>query len=344
MEHLTTDELERRLAEVEAAVDATPGIDPWCSGPDWQLPVIEGFAPNAPRLLLATADGAGFALLARYQDPAGAEILSGLEPLWGFGCPTIGADLGSLGTALAAELGAGLATDDATGRPWQTLLLPGLPPIAGVTGPASETGDAGRRTALPLAVALSSLGRAGFADGITRQLIDLSDGYEAWLDRRSPKFRRNLRRAERAAGAAGLTSVDASDDPDVFDRLLAIEARSWKGQEGSGITGEGMTVMYRSMVERLQARGRLLVRVATLDDRDVGYILGGVRNRRYRGLQLSYTADAAELSVGNVLQSEQLAQLDRLDLADIYDLGMDFEYKRRWADRAEPSVVLVVQR
>ncbi|MEL6982593.1 MAG: hypothetical protein AAFO29_09230, partial [Actinomycetota bacterium] len=146
MEHLTTDELDRRWADVEAAVDATPGIDPWCSGPDWQLPVIEGFAPNAPRLLLATDDGTGFAMLARYQDPAGTEVLSGLEPLWGFGCPVSGPDLGSVGGALAAELAAGLATDEATGRPWQMLILPGLPPIGRLDGPSAAAGDAGRDT------------------------------------------------------------------------------------------------------------------------------------------------------------------------------------------------------
>jgi CelD/BcsL family acetyltransferase involved in cellulose biosynthesis len=69
-----------------------------------------------------------------------------------------------------------------------------------------------------------------------------------------------------------------------------------------------------------------------------------VRGRRYRGLQLSYTEDARALSVGNLLQHHQLLELDRLNLADIYDLGMDFDYKRRWADRTETSLALIVDR
>ncbi len=356
MEQLTIEDLDRRWADVETAVDATPGIDPWCSGLDWQIPVTVGFAPNATRLLLTTDDGQGFALLASYRDPSGSQILSGLEPLWGFGSPILGPDPGSIGAALATALGPD-PNSDRIDLPWQTMVLPGLPPIPRPTkpipqdSPANPTSSAGRtdaspghHTSLPLALSLSSLGRAGFAEGITRQLIDLDDGYDAWLQRRSPKFRRNLRRAERGAADAGLTIVDGADDPDVFDRLLAIEQRSWKGQDGSGITGEAMTVMYRTMVDRLRARDRLLVHLAVLDGDDVGYILGGVRNRRYRGLQLSYTDDASDLSVGNVLQAHQLAELDRRDLADVYDLGMDFDYKRRWADRTETSVVLVVQR
>lgn len=351
MEQLTIEELDRRWADVETAVDATPGVDPWCSGPDWQIPVTLGFAPAATRVLLATDDGRGFALLARYRDPSGTQVLSGLEPLWGFGSPIVGPDPGVIGSALAALLASG-STPIADEPPWQTMILPGLPPIPRPstarkvdtpTGLARPI-DPGQHTSLPLAMTLSSLGRAGFAEGITRQLIDLTGGYEAWFERRSPKFRRNLRRAERAASEAGLTIVDAAEDPEVFDRLLAIERRSWKGLHGSGITGEAMTVMYRTMVDRLRTRGRLLVHLAILDGADVGYILGGVRDRRYRGLQLSYTDDAAPLSVGNVLQAHQLAELDRRDLADVYDLGMDFGYKRRWADRAETSVVLVVQR
>lgn len=335
MDHLTIEELDRRWVDVEASVDATPGIDPWCSGPDWQIPVAVGFAPDTERLLLATDDGRGLALLARYRDVDGSTVLSGLEPLWGFGSPILGPDPGAVATELVAHL-----ADD---RHWQNLLLPGLPPIPGL-GLGQTTDDAGHRTTLPLAMALSALGHVGFANGITRQLIDLTDGYEAWLERRSPKFRRNLRRAERSATAAGLGIVDASADPDVFDRLLAIERRSWKGRDGSGITGEGMRVMYRAMVERLLVRQRLLVKVAVLDGRDVGYILGGIRGRRYRGLQLSFSADAHALSVGNVLQAEQLRQLDHDDLADVYDLGMDFDYKRRWADRAETSIQVVVER
>lgn len=137
---------------------------------------------------------------------------------------------------------------------------------------------------------------------------------------------------------------DASNDPLLFERLMSIEYRSWKGQEGSGITSIEMSAMYESMIARLVVQGRLAAHVAVVDGSDVGYILGGIRSRRYRGLQLSYCDDARELSVGNLLQDHQLRLLDSLDLADTYDLGMDFDYKRRWADHRETSLTLVVHR
>lgn len=385
---LPLDEVDRRWVEIEAAVDATTGIDPWCSGPDWQLPCHRAFAPTADPLILASDHGAGFALLARYRADRQTTI-SGLEPLWGFGCPIIGPDPGTL----AAELAAHLAAD----HHWDNIVLPGLPPnLDGSTGNGGTgnghptAGDAARNVPTPadpapnpaapnpaaptidpmtMAVAspLTGLGQVGLAEGITRQVADLTGDHDAWLAGRSPRFRRNLRKARQAADRAGLHIIDSTDDPDLFDRLLVIEHRSWKGREGSGITGPEMATMYRAVVERLARRDRLVAHIAVLHGSDVGYIVGGIRASRYRGLQLSYTTDAADLSIGNLLQAHQLAQLNRLaadrtggheaegdhpaDLdrtagrrVNVYDLGMDISYKRRWADRSEPSTVLVVRR
>jgi CelD/BcsL family acetyltransferase involved in cellulose biosynthesis len=255
---------------VEAAVDATPDIDPWCSGPDWALPVHLGFAPGAERLLVRVdgADGASFALLARYATEDGRLAVAGLDPLWGFATPLVGADPGAVVAALVALLRADPM--------WDVLWLTGMPVP---TGP---------RSFLPLLVRqLAPLGRVAVAPGISSRLADLTGGHEAWLARRSSRFRRNLRQAERRAAEVGLTIHDAADDPAPFERILAIELRSWKGRDHGGITTPEMSATYRAMVERLAAAGRLRLLVARLDGADVGYVLGGVRGRTYRGLQLS---------------------------------------------------------
>lgn len=330
---LSLDELDADWRLVEAAADATADIDHWCSGPDWQIPVACAFAPTAERVLLRSEEGDGFALLARYHDERRTPLFGGLEPLWGFGAPI----LGSNPCAMAAAAAEALARRD----DWRALVLPGMPR----TDERSGSSDGRHSTmTMDVAVTLSSLGDVRFGQGITRQIADLSDGYEGWLERRSSKFRRNLRRTAATAAGAGLTIDDVAGQPGLFERLMAIERRSWKGREGSGMAGAEMSTMYRLMIDRLRDRGRLLAHVARLDGRDVGYIVGGVRAGRYRGLQLSYTDDARRLSVGNLLQRHQLRQLDRARLADVYDLGMDFGYKRRWADRAETSLVIAVDR
>ncbi len=71
--------------------------------------------------------------------------------------------------------------------------------------------------------------------------------------------------------------------------------------------------------------------VAHLDGVDVGFILGGVIDGRYRGFQLSFTQSVRTLSVGNLLQLHEIKRLCS-EGVHTYDLGMDMEYKRAWSD------------
>ncbi|MEL7208203.1 MAG: GNAT family N-acetyltransferase [Actinomycetota bacterium] len=325
MTPLTWAEVEANTALIEDALDRTPEIDRWCSGPDWILAVRQGFAPHSSGLLFRGGDGPvpGFALLARYELEDGSTMVAGLEPLWGFAAPVFGPDLEGLGAELCRELSA---------HDWRLLVLPGVPPP-----------DGPRSYAVRLARSLSPLGVARIGEGIVRQVADIGDGSEAWLARRSQRFRRNLRRAERQAAEGGLGVVDARHDPEIFERIMAIERRSWKGRDDGGITAPEMAATYRSMIERLRARDRLRVGIAVKEGHDVGYILGGVRNDRYRGLQLSYRSTMAQWSIGHLLQWWQLRSLEPEGLRH-YDLGMDMDYKRRWADRPEPTLTLIIER
>ncbi len=326
VDQLTFDQLLDEWADVEAAVDATAGIDHWCSAPDWVVSVASGFAPRGKRLLLRSADGNGYVLLGYYRR-GDMLLLSSIEPLWGFASPIFGPDVAALTDELTTHL---LTLTD-----WSMLVFAGLPPFP---HPLSRTIKDG----------LAPIGPVLFTEGITRRVADLTGDHDSWLANRSSRFRRNLRQADARAAEAGLTMTDVADDPKLFKRIMDIEQRSWKGTGGSGITGEAMSTMYDIMIERLRDRGRLHAHIAGLpldgEIVEVGYILGGIRNRRYRGLQISFDADHGHLSIGNLLQHHQLRRLIDDDLADTYDMGMDFPYKQRWAERSERSVTLVLHR
>jgi CelD/BcsL family acetyltransferase involved in cellulose biosynthesis len=326
VEHLSLAEFDRRSAQVEQAVDGTPGIDPWCSGPDWVLSVHQGFgAASEPLVLMTeTVDDTGFALLARYRLPDRRVMIAGLEPLWGFASPLVGSAV----EQVTADLAEALAE-----QRWDILVLPGMP---AATGPESFPVRA--------AMSLERLGPVGLAAGIVRRVADIGDGHRPWMTRRSSRFRRSLNQASRRADQAGLSFLELSTDPDVFQRILAIEARSWKGRDESGVTAPEMRTTYETLTHRLRAQGRLKVFVARLGGRDVGYILGGIRAGIYRGLQLSFVEEAASLSVGHLLQHHQVETLCDSGEATVYDLGMDLEYKARWADRAVATFTLVIDR
>ncbi len=317
----------------EQLVDHTPGaIDPWCSGPDWIIAAHEAFGSGSEPVIVTRP--AGMAALALYQPDDGTAVLAGMEPMWGFACPLVGPDPEAIAAATA---------DRIAGLRWDQLVLPGFP----------EDLELARRVAPPFA----RFGPVLAGPGIARQVASIAD-LNVWWSRRSPRFRRNLRRAQRDAESVGMQFVTVCDratgtDADaLIDRLVDIERRTWKGtgsidddglSEPTGIVAPDMQTFYRRMTERLIAKGRARIVVAMLDGEDVGYILGGVRNGRYRGLQLSYTTEVAQLSVGHLLQLQEIQNLASTRAAHTYDLGMDMEYKEAWADRVERSVTLVVR-
>ena len=260
------------------------------------------------------------AVLARYRDEEDRPVLGGIEPLWGFSCPLLLPKPRHQARHFVDQL---FKIPD-----WSRLVITGLR----------------EESELYLATirALSSIGTVYRAEGIETCVADLSGGLEPWLARRSARFRQQWRRRERAAEATGVRVDFVTAADGLMDRLLEIERSGWKGANDDGITSEGMEATYRMMIDRLAANGRLRAGIARRDGRDVGFILGGVRNGIYRGLQLSYSVEVAHLGVGHLLQSQQLRNLE----SDVYtyDLGMDMEYKRRWCDEVRSSVVVILHR
>ena len=139
----------------------------------------------------------------------------------------------------------------------------------------------------------------------------------------------------------------ATGDPgELFRRVLDIERRSWKGadEKGQGATGlnhNDMRDFYEELFRRLHARDRLRVRFARLDGIDIGYIAGGVIGDQYRGLQFSFDDAYRDVGAGNLMQAAEIRALTDEGFA-LYDLGIDIDYKARWADeRIETSTLII---
>jgi CelD/BcsL family acetyltransferase involved in cellulose biosynthesis len=195
-----------------------------------------------------------------------------------------------------------------------------------------------------LARALAPRFRLGLGPTCVRYCASLEGGLDGFLARRSANFRVSLKRARRRAAERGLTIepvwVGEAEVAEAFERLLAVEAQSWKGRSGVGFAHSEMLGFYRVMLPRLARRGAMRLMFARHEGRDIGYILGGLRGTRYRGLQFSFAEGWEDCSPGNLCQLAQIAALCDEGIAS-YDLGADVEYKRRWGEREEPSVTLI---
>jgi hypothetical protein len=172
---------------------------------------------------------------------------------------------------------------------------------------------------------------------LRRHVASLEGGLDGYLARRGRKLRENLRRATRRANALGLTFEAGG----TLERAVAVERRSWKGAAGTGILVPEMRAFYEVILARLGPRTRLLF--ARRDGEDLGYILGGVRDGCYRGFQFSYDQRMRHVSLGGLLQLEQIAALATEGVL-VYDMGIDLPYKRRWADAPVDTVTLAVVR
>jgi hypothetical protein len=314
---IEADELDRHARAWDAAADATPGADPFCAASAWSFSAAASFPEAEPPVVLS--DGMSFAGLRSQSTSEGTRLLLGLDPIWGFATPLVGHPL-----IASRLLDARLRMEDHD--------------VAVVTGQ--------REGGLLLQCLVRVLGeerRLGRGPVEQRLQADLSGGVEAWWRRRSPRFRQRLRQLRTRAVDAGVEVVDCSAMPpdEAMDRVLAVEAGSWKGEEGTGLASSELADFYRRVAWRLAAADQLRLLFARRGDRDVGCVLGGVRGRTYRGLQLSYTEEVRPLGIGHVLQLHQVEAL-RGSGIDTYDLGMDMPYKRRWADRIDETFAVLI--
>jgi CelD/BcsL family acetyltransferase involved in cellulose biosynthesis len=105
---------------------------------------------------------------------------------------------------------------------------------------------------------------------------------------------------------------------------------------------------YDIMLHRLAASNDAKVIFARHEDRDIGFIFGGMAGRVYRGQQFSYDHAWKDFSIGNLMQVEQIRRLCE-EGAERYDMGpLDgprMGYKAHWAEeRAAVQTWIFVKR
>jgi hypothetical protein len=309
--------------DFDREVLATPAIDRFCSTTAWILAAGEALMP--PRAPFTFRGRAGYLAAMRGVHPAGFPYIEPVELAWGLAAPLIGADP----VALVAEVVPLLAAR----RDWQLAIFAGL------------MADGPQRRALDKALPARWERRRGTST--LRHVASLAGGLDGFLARRPRELRKSLRKGLRRAAGAGLAfeTMRAGSDgaTAVYERVLAVEARSWKTREGVGISGGPMQAFYARMLPRLCALGQQRAMFAVRDGRDIGYILGAVLDGEYRGLQFSYDDDAAEFGIGGLLQYHQVAALCD-EGVQRYDLGTEMDYKRRWAEATLETEMLVLVR
>lgn len=311
MQRLSLEEFRDRADEMASAVLRTPGISALCSGPAWQIAAHDALhgAASSRSHLIVEDKGTWLVFVERERDG----VYFPFEAAWMFSSPVAG-DPDDIVTLLRAV------------HRW----LPGRVGLClGGIRCGSPLHEAIRRIE-PLAERYTEF-------PVTEcMLIDLGGGLDAWLERRSPKFRRTLRDSQKSGDIEIVAAGEESAD-DLFARLLAVQEQTYKWKEGTDILKSAEYVgFYRSLLSSLRERGDLRLLFAQRGGEDLAYIFGGVAGDTYRGLQMSYIEEVRTLGLGNRLQLENLRRCEEEHITR-YDLGMHSPYKERWADRREEN-------
>ncbi|MEM7698369.1 MAG: GNAT family N-acetyltransferase [Verrucomicrobiota bacterium] len=288
-----------------------------CSSSAWQIAAHEGLHEGAGRGRELIWLDPSYAFLASLHDNG---CYFPLEQGWLFGCQLIG--------------------DPANKLDWfiQRAAEEGLSPFAVAFGGIKVGGK--------LEAQLRDRRREWIQyqefDGTDCMIVDLRDGVEAWLARRSKKFRRSIRGC---LAIEGIEIEDARDEePEhLIERILAIQRQTYKWKQGDDIfQQEQFSRFYIHLITSLSRSGKLRALFAVRDGKDLAHITGGVFENTYRGLQMSYIEEAKPLSLGNRLQVESMGQCWSEKITH-YDLGMHSTYKDRWADHRERYRIILVQ-
>lgn len=168
----------------------------------------------------------------------------------------------------------------------------------------------------------------------------LKDGVDGWLSRRSANCRAKLKKAQKKSKSSGIwferIIPSSYDDAErIYQRILSVESKSWKGLQHCGILESPSKEFYHELMQQLGPRCRVIF--AKFGTQDIGFIFGSLNGAFYRGQQFSFDQFYANLSLGNLMQYEKITWLCE-DNCQRYDMGPisgeKMAYKSHWTELA----------
>jgi hypothetical protein len=290
--------------------------DPFCCRTEWQLSYVETMSPN--RKVLIHEEGGSQLTFALNRFRGRRNLLTPLETTWLFGSPLLGEHSMDL---LADRLPEILSMENESG-PINGLIISAIP------------NEGELRNQLIKQLGPHARLRAVREEGVCA--ASLSGGLDGYLSRRSPSFRKGIRKQSSKASREGVTferqspqTVQAAED--VYQRMIDVELKSWKGIGECGMAEDNISPYYACMINRLALGGNARVIFARHEGTDIGYIFGGLGSDCYRGQQFSFDDKWKKYSIGNLMQLEKIRWLCEDNIAR-YEMGPTMAYKSHWTE------------
>lgn len=302
--------------------------DPACSAPSWNLAFHKVFNPGGNVFYILEDDAL---ILFTPRLTLDGLCLSPLEDSWMFPRPLLGPGAPDLFERALHQ--------------WQKEYGPRVPPL--ILSAMSEDD----MSCVNFFLRFRKKFNFYRAASMTECCASLRGGVDGWLSRRSANHRAKLKKAVKKAAALGLEferrrPASREEAEAVYQRMLNVEEKSWKGIERCGMAESPSREFYNELIGRQALSGDALVIFARLGGEDAGFIYGGLRGPYYRGQQFSYVNNMAHLSLGNLMQWEKVKWLCGIG-AQRYDMGPltgpRMGYKSHWTEIQKESNVWIMR-
>jgi CelD/BcsL family acetyltransferase involved in cellulose biosynthesis len=176
--------------------------------------------------------------------------------------------------------------------------------------------------------------------------IRLDEGWTAPEGRLSSRRASDLRRARRRAAAEGepafeLLAPGADEVDALLEDAFAIEARSWKGREGTALAADQTrAAFFRRYAHNAARRGELRVAFLRLGDRRVAMQLAVEWGRRLWLLKIGHDEAVQRCSPGMLLLLEAVRDAAARGLEAVQLLGGIEPWTQMWTGVVEPCVTV----
>ena len=301
----------------DKAAHSTLQGDPFCCGTEWQLSYHEAFNPDRKLYIRESSDS--LIALAQAPESIRPNLFTPVEAHWLFGCPLMGTGAVELLDEAIEDINRHIHSTN----PKPSFMISGIRPGGVLYRQLKQRFK--HRFEFHKLISDTQCGAS------------LKGGLDGYLSRRSSNHRRNLKKQSQRALRKGVyferySPLNESEVDTIYERMIRVEEASWKGVGECGMAEQPARQYYHLMLKRLAVSGSARIIMARHEDRDIGFIFGGIAANIYRGQQFSFSEDWSKSSIGNLLQLEQISGLCEEGIRR-YDMGPVMGYKHHWTEK-----------